>query len=124
MGADSQKGALRVRSVEGALWRFGYRTAILSRSGQRRGPRANSNALDGDILGIAPHAGLPHLIVEVGGRSKSILLSLMEMTAQPLPDGLFPIVVRQVASRPKKKWRWSVATNKGFDSLEELLAAL
>ncbi len=113
-----------MRAVEEALWAFGYRTAILSRSGQRRGPRADSLALDGDLAAFSPRTDRPNLIIEVGGPKKSVSLSLSEMTAQALPAGLLPIVVRQVASRPTRKWRWNVSSAVGFDSPEEFLSSM
>lgn len=123
--SDVAKGASRVRAVERLLNAVGYRTGILSRSGQRRGSRANSLALDGDLLAIAPEdSDLPHFIVEVGGAKKSVSLSIAEMTAEGLPAGVVPIVVRQTASYPERRWRWSLSSDEGFDSPAELLDAV
>lgn len=122
--SDVAKGARRVRDIENMLNARGYRTGILSRSGQRRGARANSYALDGDLVAIAPQdSGWPHLIIEVGGRTKSVSESIKEMTAQPLPAGFVPVVVRQTASYPTKKWRWNLSSAEGFDSFEDLVGA-
>jgi hypothetical protein len=111
-----------VRSVEDHFHRHGFRTAIVSRSGQRRGVRAGSLAFDGDLLAIAPE-GLksPHFVVEVGGMSKRVASSIDEMTAQGLPPGFAAIVVRHYA---RGKWRWYLSADTSFFTLEALLEAL
>lgn len=125
--SDVAKGAQRVRAVEEKLHSYGYRTMIASRSGQRRGARSQSLALDGDLIAIAPEdSPWPHFIIEVGGPKKSVKASIAEMTALPLPPGFTPIVVRLVDSRcrrPGEGWRWSAASG-AHDTLAELLDAL
>ena len=117
--SNRTKGAARVRSVENRLHDLGYRTMISSCSGQRRGQRGSSLALDGDLIAIAPESTpWPHLIAEVGGEKKSVKASLLEMTAHPLPGGFVPIVVRLIGRR----WRWHDKTG-GFDTLDDLLEA-
>ncbi len=123
--SDVQKGRKRVGCVEAILHTFGYRTMISSRSGQRLAQRAQSLAIDGDLLAIAPQdSNLPHLIAEIGGPGKRIDSSIAEMVAEGLPAGVIPIVVKQTASRPERRWRWSLSSDEGYDTLEELLDAV
>jgi hypothetical protein len=122
--SDRSRGAARVRSVERRLHEHGYRTAIVSASGQRRGARHDSLALDGDIVGLAPDgSGWPHIVAEIGGRSKSVRESLREMRQHGLPAGFTPIVVRLVDSS-RKRWRWHLDSDVAFDTLDDLLDAL
>lgn len=121
--SDVAKGAQRVRAVEREFHRHGFRTAIISRSGQRRGERKDGLAFDGDLLAL----GVRHFVCEVGGKSKSVRASLREMTAQPLPAGFRPIVVRLVdpkTRKPGRGWRWHLDSDDAYDSLDALLEAL
>jgi hypothetical protein len=126
--SDRQKGAQRVRSVEDRLHALGYRTAIVSSSGQRRGARHESLALDGDLVAIAPAGSpWPHLVCEVGGKSKGVAASLREMTEPPLPPGFVAVVARLVDSRTRKPgagWRYSAEGNVVADDLRELLGVI
>lgn len=85
--------------------------------------RAGSLAFDGDLLALSPGypLHLPHFVIEVGGLSKRVASSIAEMTAQPLPPGFVPIVVRHHA---RGKWRWYIDAERSFSSIEGLLAAL
>ncbi len=104
--SDVQKGATRVRRVEQMLHRLGFRTMIASRSGQRRGSRHDSLAMDGDLIALAPDdSGYAHLIVEVGGKGKSVRASLIEMRQHALPAGFEPIVARLVDSTTRAPGR-------------------
>lgn len=121
--SDAAKGAQRVRAVERHFHRCGFRTAIISRSGQRRGERAGSLAFDGDLLACAPaESPHPHFVVEVGGPGKRVAASLAEMTAQPLPPDFVPLVVCLIDSR-RRRWRWH-AQDTTQESLNDLLDAL
>jgi hypothetical protein len=125
--SDVQKGATRVRRVEQMLHRLGFRTMIASRSGQRRGSRHDSLAMDGDLIALAPDdSGYCHLIIEVGGKGKSVRASLLKMRQHALPAGFEPIVARLVNSTtraPGKGWRFSNASG-AHDSLLSLLESL
>jgi hypothetical protein len=138
--SDVSKGAQRVRAVERVFHMYGYRTMIASRSGQRRGERHDSLALDGDLIAIAPadsgrphfiievgDSGRPHFIVEIGGKSKSVKQSIAEMTSAPLPPGFVPLVVRLVDSRTRKAsggWRWHLSSTEAFACLGDVLESL
>lgn len=118
--SDVSKGAARVRAVEKHFHRHLFRTAIVSRSGQRRGARADSLAFDGDLLALGG-PGQPDFVVEVGGLSKRVAVSMAELTAQPLPAGFVPLVVRFVGGRgPGSRWRWHLQ-EAAYDSLDALL---
>ncbi len=122
--SDVSKGASRVRSVERRFHALGFRTAIVSRSGQRRGARHESLALDGDLVALAPaESRAPHFIVEVGGKSKSVRASLREMTQHALPPAFVPLVVRLVDAR-RKTWRWHLSSDEAFDTITGLVDAV
>lgn len=120
--SSQAKGGARVGSVLSQLSRLGYRCARVSASGQRKGKRRDERGLDGDLIALAPvDSQLPHLIVEVGGPSKSVAESLAEMTEHPLPPGFVPIVARCIG-KGRGCWRWHVAAYvNGHDSLLEAL---
>lgn len=120
--SSASKGGQRVGSVMTHLSRFGYRCARISASGQRRGARRTEKGLDGDIIALAPKdTMLPHLIIEAGGKSKSVAESLREMTEHPLPAGFIPIVARCVG-RGIYAWRWHTKAHK--NGHKTLLAAI
>lgn len=127
--SDAAKGAQRVGAVQSRLAAKGYRTARISASGQRRGARRNERGLDGDLIALAPeHSGYPHLLVEVGGIGKRVEASLREMTEHgPLPGGFVPIVARLVDPKARGRvdgWRWYIANDDWYLTLDALLAAL
>jgi hypothetical protein len=101
---------------------------LASRSGQRRGKRHESLALDGDLIALAPtESTSPHLIIEVGGRSKSVARSLVEMLQYPLPPGFVPVVVRLVDARTRRQgqgWRWHLSSAQSYDTPAAMLADL
>jgi hypothetical protein len=107
------------------LSKFGYRCVRISASGQRKGKRRDEAGIDGDIIALAPINSIhPHLSVEVGGPSKSVAQSLLEMTEHPLPAGFVPIVARCLG-RGAKAWRYHFeAHERGLDSLDELFEAM
>lgn len=122
--SDVQKGASRVRAVERQFHAHGFRTAIVSRSGQRRGARKESLAVDGDLIALAPaESGLPHYFVEVGGLKKSAKQSFAEMkVAGPIPPGFALLCVRLVESKGRwSRWRWHREGGMTCDTIEELL---
>lgn len=119
--SDRSKGATRVRSVERHFHRHGFRTAIISASGQRRGARSQSLALDGDLIALAaPEFSYPHFIVEVGGKSKSVRASIREMRQHPLPAGMRCLVVRLI-DPPRKIWRWHLEDGCVYSDLDSLV---
>lgn len=122
---DAAKGGQRVGSIISQLDRLRYRCARVSASGQRKGSRRNERGIDGDIIALAdPDTGLPHLILEVGGKSKSVAESLSQMTEHPLPPGFVPVVARCVG-KGRNCWRWHVVAYKnGHDTLHSALEAL
>lgn len=117
------KGSARVGSVMSKLWIYGYRCARISASGQRKGARREEAGIDGDIIAFADRdQTLPHLIVEVGGRSKSVSESMLQMREHGLPPGFIAIVARCM---PNRRWRWHFESHeRGVDSLDELFEAL
>jgi hypothetical protein len=70
-----------------------------------------------------PPAGLPYILAEVGGIKKSAKTALAEMVDKGLPAGAIAVVVRQVKSRPIRKWRWHTVSAT-FDSVEELVRSV
>jgi hypothetical protein len=122
--SDRSRGSSRERSIEQRFIALSFRTGRFAASGQHRGERAGSLAIDGDLIALAPDgSGWPNFIAEIGGRSKSVRASLAEMTAHPLPAGFRAIVVRLV-DPARKRWRWHTDSTVAFDTLPELLAAL
>lgn len=104
------------------LAKHGYRCARISASGQRKGKRRDERGLDGDIVALAPtESALPHLIVEVGGASKSVKQSIAEMTEHALPPGFIPIVGRCIG-KGRSAWRWH--TRAFVDGHKTLLGAI
>lgn len=120
--SDQSKGHSRERVVEGLLCAIGYRTVLAAKSGQRRGSRADEGAFPCDVVGLPP-AGLPYILAEVGGIKKSAKTALAEMVDKGLPAGAIAVVVRQVKSRPIRKWRWHTVSAT-FDSVEELVRSV
>jgi len=120
--SDVAKGAKRVGSAMTQFSKLGYRCARISASGQRRGKRREEKGLDGDFIAFAPdESTYPHVIVESGGRGKSVTESIREMTEHGLPPGFVPIVARCVG-RGVFAWRWH--TRSGARGFKTLLAAL
>lgn len=121
--STAAKGHSRCKRVESILWDYGYRTARITASGRRGDDRSEHLGFDCDVIAIAPEGSQwPHLIIEVGGRKKSIALSLAEMQLHPLPPGFVAVVARLVDSA-RKRWRWSTASDEGHDSLGDFLDA-
>ena len=105
------------------LWLYGYRCARVSASGQRKGSRRDQEGIDGDIIAFANRdRTLPHLIVEVGGRSKNVSESFREITEHGLPPGFRPMVARCM---PNRRWRYHHDPDvDGVDSLDEFFSLL
>jgi hypothetical protein len=117
------KGATRVRVVETHLRRHGFRTVIVSRSGQRRGARANSLAFNGDVVVLSPaNARYPHFVIEIGGKSMLVRALIAQMTVQTVPAGFVSVVVRLVNAKTRSPSAgWHVASDDAHGMLDELL---
>ncbi len=120
MAISAAKGAQRVGSAMTQLSRLGYRCARVSASGQRKGERREEKGVPADVIALAPlNSGYPHLLVEVGGRGKSVRLALAEMLEEPLPPGFVPLVARTI----DRRMRWHVSAERG-DVFAKLVDAL
>jgi hypothetical protein len=113
------KGNSRVTSVMTTLSAFGYRVIKSSVSGRSSKRSVAENRIAGDFLAMAPQgAGLPHLIVEVGGKGKSIAGEIRKMGE--MPAGTAPLVVLFLDG---KRWYY-LNSDERFRKADEALDTL
>lgn len=120
---SSQLGGQREYAVARQLCNLGYRCAMVKGSGQRRGKTRGLPLVAGDVLAwYIGEAGLPNIIVEVGGGKKIVGAALSELSAHA-PPGFLPLVARCA----KRKWFYNVLSHRGalgFRRTTDLIEAL
>jgi hypothetical protein len=76
-----------------------------------------------DLVCLSPEEGLPHLMIEVGTRSKSVVAAFDKMYRASLFPGSVPMVVRKIIENGRIALRWHAQSGvRGHYNFEDALA--